>query len=160
MLGRLIILSILVLGSLMGIGYAADGTTASEQLWAELLDDAFAGVELTDSQNSHLQAILDQAARDRARYTEIVKRLKTAREGGDLELVRTLSAEGKELGGTLRAADRLKSMATFLDENQVLIFERNLRLRQDRLRAEKWASQAEKNKPVEEAGVASEVPSE
>ncbi len=43
MLGRLIILSILVLGSLMGIGYAADGTTASEQLWAEGLDDAFAG---------------------------------------------------------------------------------------------------------------------
>lgn len=157
MLGRLIFLSILVLGGLMGIGYAADGTTAAERRWAELLDDAFAGIELSDSQNSHLQVILDQAARDQEHYTEIVKRLKTAREGGDLALARELSVEGKEIPVSM---DRLKSMATFLDEEQVLIFERNLRLREDRLRAERWASQAEKSKPVEEAGIASEVPSE
>ena len=150
----------LVIGGLIGIGYAADGTTASEQRWAKLLNDAFAGIELTDSQNSHLQIILDQAARDRERYTEVVKRLKTARDGGDLELARTLSVESKEIGGTLRAVDRIKLMATFLDEEQVLLFERNLRYRLDRLRAEKWASRAEKSKSVTEAGVASKVSSE
>lgn len=160
MLGRLMFLSILVLGGLTGVGFAADGTTASEQRWAALLDDAFADIELTDSQKSHLQVILDQAARDRERFTENVKRLKAAPEPGDLALANTLSAESEKTGGNLRAVDRLKMMTTALDGEQILIFERNLRLREDRLRAKAWANQAQNSQPLKESGVASEVPSQ
>ena len=120
-------------------GAGDDPEMSPDQFWEELTSEAFAGIELSETQQVQIEAILLEATEDRGRYNEIRSRLKLAREEGDSEFAMKLSEELKSARNSLRPNVRVGKMRDLLNEDQRPIFDRNIRVREDRRLAERWA---------------------
>lgn len=129
-----------------------------DQFWEELTSEAFAGIELSETQQVQIEAILLEATEDRGRYNEIQSRLKLAREEGDFEFAMKLSEELKSARNSLRPNVRVGKMRDLLNEDQRPVFDRNIRVREDRRLAEGWARQKKRESEVKQAAQAPGIP--
>lgn len=97
--------------------------------WSAAREELFANIELTDSQDAAIDEILDQAAADRARarrLREIVSRVDTKR-------AESAKGELKTLKSRLDPRRRIDAMGKVLSDEQRVVFEKNRRIRSDRL---------------------------
>jgi hypothetical protein len=144
-----------ILASIAGGALAADETNARpeatesnepfspEAYWEQATSEIFRDIELTETQESEIETLLAEAAAGRARYTNVQARLKLARREGDTKLSSELSDELIQIRETFRPQGRMLKMSDLLTDEQRAIFARNMRLRDDRITAERWAKQRE-----------------
>ena len=117
------------------------GVESPEAWWAEAMKELFAGVELDVEQRGVIDAIVEQAAYDRERFDEARKAFAEARSRGDEERVGELLERLTEIRDTFRPQQRIDMMRDVLSEEQREAFDRNRRLREDRIRAQRWSRQ-------------------
>jgi hypothetical protein len=152
-----IFVTVIVISTMTDVGFAVDETNSApsatqsetqqdessypEQFWEEARNEIFQDIELTPAQESGIEAILEEAAAGRASYAELRERLARARQEGNQQLEKTLSDELIQIRDTFRPTGRMIKMGDLLDDEQRVIFERNMRLRDDRALAERRAKQ-------------------
>lgn len=134
-----------VLSGLTGLAFAADDSTQrpaatdsdwdqkSQQYWADAKADVFQGIELTPSQEKAVDALIDEAAAGRARHNALWRVFEQARKEGATERADALSQELAEIRATFRPIPRILKMGELLNDDQRKIFDRNVRLRDDRM---------------------------
>lgn len=88
------------------------------------------------AQREQINATLEETAQDRARFAEASQALNQAREDGDTKRARELSEKARETRERFRPSKRIDRMGAVLTEEQRERFERNRRLRGDRMSAE------------------------
>ena len=107
----------------------------AQAFWQQAQEELFAGLELSADQRAGVDAIIGEAARDRQRAIELRKRLGEAGEA-DSKAAPGVRAELEELKRRLQPEWRINAMRELLSEEQRIVFDRNWRLRSDRLFAE------------------------
>lgn len=112
----------------------------AEEFWIRAERELLAGIELTESQREQIGAILVEAAQDRLRFAEAQEALEQARQEGNMKRARELSEEVKEIRQGFNPSTRIARMRTVLTEEQRESFDRNRRLRGDRMLAERRAA--------------------
>jgi hypothetical protein len=104
--------------------------------WRSAREELFAGIALSAEQQQAIDAIVAEAAADRARARQLMGEVELAqREGDDARLARA-RAELRTLRPRLGPRWRIDAMGALLTQEQRAIFERQRRLRSDRLFAE------------------------
>ena len=112
-----------------------------EAYWEQAKIEIFRDIELTETQESQVETLLAEAAEGRARYADVKARLDRARREGDVNLANELSDSLIQIRETFRPQSRMLKMGDLLADEQRAIFDRNMRLRDDRITAEQWAKQ-------------------
>lgn len=107
----------------------------AQAFWRQAQEDLFAGVTLSADQRVGVDAIIAEAARDRARAVELRKIVRAPGEG-DSDAKQRARADLRTLAVELHPQRRIEAMRELLDEEQRALFDRNWRLRSDRLFAE------------------------
>ena len=101
--------------------------------WKKSLDGLFKGVSLSSTQEAGIDEILKRAEAQRELAGRLVENAKKAQAAGEIEERDGLRRELRALRPKLSPDLRIDAMRTLLDENQKVIFDKNRRLRSDRL---------------------------
>ncbi len=101
--------------------------------WSATLENLFRGIDLSASQQAGVDSILEEAALDRARARKLRELVVRSRNGVNPEREQAARAELQELRPRLNPVHRIDAIAELLDPEQREIFDRNRRLRSDRL---------------------------
>jgi len=108
---------------------------AAQDWWRETREELFDGIELSAEQQAGVDAVVAEAARDRARAREL-KQIADAPDGAASDQQKRARVELRALRGKLDSDRRIDAMRELLGEDQRVVFDRNRRLRSDRLFAE------------------------
>lgn len=162
---RHILPSVIVLLIFSGLASAADENTISpslaptavqgdepatpEEYWKQTKTDVFEDIELTPAQTSAIDRMIAEAGSARANYADTEARLDTARKEGNAKVAGELSEQLIQLRDTFRPTGRLLEMRELLSDEQREIFNRNMRLRDDRKLAKRWAKRQAAKQKVE-----------
>jgi len=114
---------------------ATDLQTRAQVFWRQAQDDLFAGLVLSADQQVGVDAIIAEAARDRGRAIDLRKIVNSPGEDVS-DAKQRARAELQELTDRLHPEWRIDAMRALLSEEQCAVFDRNWRLRSDRLFAE------------------------
>ena len=114
---------------------AADEVLAVEY-WRLALEELFAGIELTAEQQRQVDAIVAEASADRAQGRALQEKMIAAKREGNRERLLALGEELRAVQATFAPNERVDAMRALLAEDQLERFDRNRRLRGDRLVAE------------------------
>ena len=114
---------------------AADEVLAVEY-WRLALEELFAGIELTAEQQRQVDAIVAEASADRAQGRALQEKMIAAKREGNRERQLALGKELRAVQATFAPNERVDAMRALLAEDQLERFDRNRRLRGDRLVAE------------------------
>lgn len=120
-------------------GTRADGYSSPESYWEQARSEVFMNIELTEAQEEGVDSILAEAESGRKRYASLQARLNEARKEGNQELSAELSKTVIEIRETFRPTARIMRMGELLNDEQRIVFDRNLRLRGDREAAQQLA---------------------
>jgi len=104
--------------------------------WRSAEEELFAGIALSAEQQQAVEAIVAEATADRARGRELRQELAVARREGDDARLERVRAELWMLRPRLGPEWRIDAMGDLLTEDQRAIFDKQRRLRSDRLCAE------------------------
>lgn len=164
---RRILPSVVVLLIFSGLASAADENTTSpspaataiqgdepatpEEYWKQTKADVFEDIELTPAQASAVDKMIAEAAAARASYADTQARLDTARKEGNAKVAGELSEQLIQLRDTFRPTARLLEMRELLSDEQREVFNRNMRLRDDRKLAKRWAKREAARQKAEDA---------
>ena len=131
-----LLLGVALLGGFPLASIAADVREAADAFatrwWREAQDDLFAGIALSAKQRAGVDAILAEAADERARIFELTAILE-APGAEDAEPKARARAELAALHGQRDPTGRIDAMRELLSEDQQTLFDRNRRLRSDRV---------------------------
>ena len=117
------------------------------EYWRVAQEELFADIELTAAQQQGIDAIVASAEAERARFREIKEELQQARAQGDTSRSEELAAELSRVQAEFFPEARIDAMRAVLREDQLETFDKNRRLRQDRLLAEARKRKARRGKP-------------
>lgn len=122
--------------------------------WRSTQQELFAGIELSAEQQQAIDAIVAQAAVDRARARELTEEIASANRAGNTDQMSDARAELQQMKPKLGPDWRIDAMGELLSEDQRVVFDRQRRLRSDRLFAEQSRrhQQSQRRQPRKKAG--------
>lgn len=116
-------------------GDSPDVDASARAFWRQAQDELLADITLSADQQAGVDAIVAEAARDRSRARDLKKRVDAPGET-DSDTKERARAELQELKGKLDPEWRIDAMRELLNEDQRAVFDRNRRVRSDRIFAE------------------------